>query len=221
MNWNMKKKLILLVAALLAAFIPAMALNLQRGVTVSDTFLPRRSDALYEKNADYRVALTRGENETRCDVHLGEETLCASIAWQGENVRVEYDDGALIEGVWFSDDTGLTSRDGMPIGWMDGLTIVVNDETARIGRGALANALCHMDRNVTQPRGSAAVPLLGVLFYALGAASLLWPEQVFFFGSRWRYSVAELSEEGIAVQKAAGIVMLIASVFVMFLPLLS
>ena len=121
----MKKKLILLVAVLLAAFIPAMTLNVQRGVPIGETFLPRRSGALYEKNADYRVALTRGEDETLCEIQLGAQTLSAALRWQGENARVEYDDGAVIEGVWRADDMWLTDEDGRPIAWNDGVTVTM------------------------------------------------------------------------------------------------
>ena len=215
----MKKKLILLVAVLLAAFIPAMALNVQRGVPVGETFLPRRSGVLYEKNADYRVALTRGEDETVCEIRLGAQTLSAVLRWQGERARVEYDDGAVIEGVWHADDMWLTDEDGRPVAWDDGATVVINGDTVSIGRGALANALCRMDTNATETRGSAAVPLVGALLYVVGAAAFLWPEQTYFLGSRWRFNVAELSEDGKLMQKAGGVITMLGSIILMFYPL--
>lgn len=215
----MKKKLILLVAVLLAAFIPAMALNVQRGVPVGETFLPRRSGALYEKNADYRVALTRGEDETRCEIQLGAQTLSAALRWQGKRARVEYDDGAVIEGVWRADDMWLTDEDGRPVSWNDGVTVTVDGDPVGIGRGALANALCRMDIDATEPRGSAAVPLVGALLYVVGAAAFLWPEQTYFFGSRWRFNVAELSDDGKLMQKAGGVITMLGSIVLMFYPL--
>lgn len=215
----MKKKLILLVAVLLAAFIPAMALNVQRGVPIGESFLPRRSGALYEKNADYRVALTRGEDETRCEIQLGAQTLSAVLRWQGERARVEYDDGAVIEGVWRADDMWLTDEDGRPVAWNDGATVTINGDIVSIGRGALANALCRMDTNATEPRGSAAVPLGGALLYVVGAAAFLWPEQTYFFGSRWRFNVAELSDDGKLMQKAGGVITMLGSIVLMFYPL--
>lgn len=215
----MKKKLILLVAVLLAAFIPAMALNVQRGVPIGESFLTKRNDALYEKNADYRVALSRGEDETLCEIQLGAQTLSAALRWQGERARVEYDDSAVIEGVWHADDKWLTDKDGMPIAWNDGVTVTVDGDPVGIGRGALADALCRMDTNATEPRGSAAVPFVGALLYALGAAAFLWPEQTYFFGSRWRFNVAELSDDGKLMQKAGGVITMLGSIVLMFYPL--
>ena len=215
----MKKKLILLVAVLLAAFIPAMALNVQRGVPVGESFLTKRNDALYEKNADYRVALTRGEDETLCEIQLGAQTLSAALRWQGNRARVEYDDGAVIEGVWRADDMWLTDEDGRPVSWNDGVTVTVDGDPVGIGRGALANALCRMDIDATEPRGSAAVPLVGALLYVVGAAAFLWPEQTYFFGSRWRFNVAELSDDGKLMQKAGGVITMLGSIVLMFYPL--
>ena len=215
----MKKKLILLVAVLLAAFIPAMALNVQRGVPIGETFLPRRSGALYEKNADYRVALTRGEDETLCEIQLGAQTLSAALRWQGERARVEYDDGAVIEGVWRADDMWLTDEDVRPVAWNDGATVTINGDIVSIGRGALANALCRMDTDATETRGSTAVPFVGALLYVVGAAAFLWPEQTYFFGSRWRFNVAELSDDGKLMQKAGGVITMLGSIVLMFYPL--
>ena len=216
----MKKKIALLAAVLLALFVSAMAFNLQRGVTVGETFLPKRSDALYQKNADYRVSLSHDGDKTLCDIRFGAETLSAALSWNGERVRIEYDDGTVVAGVWYPAEKWVMDEEGMPVIWSDGATVIVNGETVSIGRGALANALCRMDTNAAEPRGSAALPLAGALLYALGAAALLWPEQTFFFANRWRYNVPELSEEGAAAQRLGGVAMMAVSVFVMFAPLI-
>lgn len=216
----MKKKIALLAAVLLALFVSAMAFNLQRGITVGETFLPKRSDALYQKNADYRVSLSHDGDKTLCDIRFGAETLSAALTWNGERVRIEYDDGTVVAGVWYPAEKWVMDEEGMPVIWSDGATVIVNGETVSIGRGALANALCRMDTNAAEPRGSAALPLAGALLYALGAAALLWPEQTFFFANRWRYNVPELSEEGAAAQRLGGVAMMAVSAFVMFAPLI-
>ena len=216
----MKKKIALLAAVLLALFVSAMAFNLQRGVTVGETFLPKRSDALYQKNADYRVSLSHDGDKTLCDIRFGAETLSAALTWNGERVRIEYDDGTVVAGVWYPAEKWVMDEEGMPVIWSDGATVIVNGETVSIGRGALANALCRMETNAAEPRGSAALPLAGALLYALGAAALLWPEQTFFFANRWRYHVPELSEEGAAAQRLGGAAMMAVSAFVMFAPLI-
>ena len=216
----MKKKIALLAAVLLALFVSALAFNLQRGVTVGETFLPKRSDALYQKNADYRVSLSHDGDKTLCDIRFGAETLSAALTWNGERVRIEYDDGTVVAGVWYPAEKWVMDEEGMPVIWSDGATVIVNGETVSIGRGALANALCRMDTNAAEPRGSAALLLVGALLYALGAAALLWPEQTFFFANRWRYNVPELSEEGAAAQRLGGAAMMAVSAFVMFAPLI-
>jgi len=57
------------------------------------------------------------------------------------------------------------------------------------------------------------------LLYALGVASILWPEKVHFFGSRWRYAHAELSSDGIAVQILSGIANIVLAIVLMYMPL--
>ena len=127
----MKKKIARLAAVLLALFVSAMAFNLQRGVTVGETFLPKRSDALYQKNADYRVSLSHDGDKTLCDIRFGAETLSAALTWNGERVRIEYDDGTVVAGVWYPAEKWVMDEEGMPVIWSDGATVIVKHRPRR------------------------------------------------------------------------------------------
>jgi hypothetical protein len=58
-----------------------------------------------------------------------------------------------------------------------------------------------------------------MVIYALGIASFFWPEEVHFWGSRWRYVNAELSDEGILVQKISGAACAVVGVVLLYAPL--
>ena len=60
---------------------------------------------------------------------------------------------------------------------------------------------------------------LSRLIYALGIASFFWPEEVCFFGRRWRYANAELSYDGVIVQRIGGVLCALAGIVLLYAPL--
>ena len=76
-----------------------------------------------------------------------------------------------------------------------------------------------MVEGICEQRGHFVVILMAMVIYALGIASFFWPEEVHFFGNRWRYANAELSDDGIFVQKISGVACAIAGVVLLYAPL--
>lgn len=62
--------------------------------------------------------------------------------------------------------------------------------------------------------------MLGGLLYLIGAVTFLYPEKVHFFGTRWRYKNAELSDDGIMMQMFSAVVMMIMAAIIMMNPAL-
>lgn len=59
------------------------------------------------------------------------------------------------------------------------------------------------------------------LFYFLGLAQFLFPEELAFFGSRWQYRYEpELSDEGMIMAKLGGILIMLLSAGMLFAPLI-
>lgn len=77
-------------------------------------------------------------------------------------------------------------------------------------RSDLAWFLLRIARGSTQPRGDLSIVALFVLLYIMGAANLLWPEKLAFYGSRWKFRTEpELSDAGyLSIYIGSGFVML-------------
>lgn len=70
-----------------------------------------------------------------------------------------------------------------------------------------------------ESRGEAVVFFLS-LFYFLGVAMFLWPEEMAFFGSRWQYRYEpELSDAGLFMSRISAVIIMIFGAAVLFLPL--
>lgn len=72
----------------------------------------------------------------------------------------------------------------------------------------------------TERWGHPGQALLYTLLYALGAASLLWPNQAAFFGRRWQFKEEpELSEDGLHASYIGSFIVLLLAVLLLFLPM--
>lgn len=83
---------------------------------------------------------------------------------------------------------------------------------------------CHLMINTAVHERVAArghiAPFFLSLLYFLGVAQFLWPQQLAFFGSRWQYRYEpELSDAGLAMTKFSAVLVMLISVFPLFLPL--
>lgn len=214
----MKKRIAALALIFSLLFAAALLFNAQRGVSLGEHFLCRKTDSAFEESPRWRIALSRGADGTTFDIRAGEEILRATLTWQGDFARVIFDDGETIEGLWHAADAALIGADGVPLAWTDGIFISVNGESLPVSRTALANTLCRIDTDRTEARGSLLLPFAGAAIYALGVAAFLWPDAVYFFGIRWRYKITELSDAGRLAEQAGGVVVMLTAALMMFSP---
>lgn len=85
-------------------------------------------------------------------------------------------------------------------------------------RASVAAMLIRAAEEEPGRRGSAAAVMLYAFVYAVGAATLLWPDQLAFFGSRWQYrSEPELSDAGRFAMQAGGVATMILGIAVLFI----
>lgn len=213
---TMKRKILILTLILLVLACPAVWLNVRRGVSVGDVMLYEKERGALYKNRENSVSLQRMPDSTAFDIRLKSESLTVRLVWQGDQATFTFDDGTVISGIW----TGAYLRDeeGLPISLRDGITITFNGQETTIGKNALCEDLCRMDRSLSEPYGHIGLVLAGALLYTLGAATLLFPEEMHFFGSRWKYAHAELSDDGRMMQQLGGVVGMLCSIVIMYLP---
>jgi len=226
-----KKSAVIMLIVLILLLIPSGFVNLTRGVHMGDYFytgdrfyMPRdnKNDSWTYRAADgYSVLLDWSGDGTFCSVNAGNTNCDVQLDWKGDQARLEFDDGTVLEGRWTGKD--LIDKDGRPL-WMNDdesmIHIIVGDEPEPpLRKYTIACGLCRMDRKELEPFGSGWMLLLGAVIYVLGMLNILYPEQMYFLGNRWRYRNAELSDAGYMMQFFGGIVLLILGVIVLFLPL--
>lgn len=209
------------VAVMLALFLFALAfsgwLNSRRGIYIGDDFFYKMSDTLY-KSGENIISLQKKGDATQFSVQLNGEKQSAVSQWNGDRVKVTYEDGTVIAGAWKQgSDWGLCGEDGIPLAFTaeDGITITVGDGAVPIGRTALANALCRIDRKETESRGSLGATAVGAVIYLIGALTFLYPNESYFLFRRWAYQRAELSDAGLFMEKSGGVVAMIAGLAIM------
>lgn len=209
------------VIAMLALFLFALAFsgwrNCRRGIFIGDDFFYKMSDTLY-KSGENMISLQKNGDATQYSIQLNGEKQSAVSQWNGDRATVTYEDGTVIAGAWNEgSDWGLYGEDGVPLAFTagNGITITVGDEAVPIGKTALANALCRIDRKETESRGSLGATAAGAVLYLIGALIFLYPNEAHFLFRKWAYQQAELSDAGLFMEKSGGIVVMIAGLAIM------
>lgn len=88
-----------------------------------------------------------------------------------------------------------------------------------IYRVHLARLLQKMAAGSADNRGHITCLGLFLLFYCLGAVQWLWPEEVTFFGSRWKFrGEPELSDEGLLAVRTGAVIIMIVGIIMLFIP---
>ena len=213
------KTVTVLVGILVVLLVIGGFRNLRTGIVVGDQFLYERSPE-YFKAGDDEIRVIKGDGFTNFEIILDGEARRAALSWSrrsgafGAEIEHDYatltfDDGTVVEGFWFANDM-LIDKDGRPISWTNlGEMIVVDDTVRVISNEALSQDLCQIDRGEMVKNGHIAMVLVGALIYVIGAVTFLFPEKMYFLGSRWRYKNAELSDDGIMMQQFGAVICMI------------
>ena len=188
---------------------------------------------------DFRfAAVARGESYPFYD-GTGEKVI-------GEVVELFSEEGELLDHreVWF-DNPELSTPEQESIVLEDGVRLQANDiyntalqnaegeylldsycvgEFRLSGRGVkrelLAWFLLRIGEGASAARGDAAVVAGYVLLYVLGAAQMIWPEKLAFFGSKWRFrEEPHLSDSGLAAVYIGSVVVMICGIVMLFVAL--
>ena len=212
-----KKKILLFALVFVLLLLPAMWIYSRDMVAIGGQQLVCWDGQSYRAGND-SLTMTARENGADFDLTLYGERVAASLWQEGDKITVTFDTGETVVGY----DKGfsrLMNEDGTFLE-TDTLIITVGGELAEpLGKPALANRFFDIWKYGGEQWGPLWFPLMMGVVYALGVVQILWPEETYFFLSRWRYTHAELSEDGLIVQKLGGWVALIGAVALMYGPL--
>ena len=217
----MKKKIVLLMLAFVLLAVPAAWLQLREGVMLNGRFFVQKTADLYSYRED-SVSINRTNEGAELCLHINGETADVQVSINQDEYGFHYADGRKVTGYagkWLDE---LVDADGAPIWLEDSVVVTVGNEPSPgvLSREySLSNVLYHMLEGICEQRGHLLVILMALFVYALGIASFFWPQEVHFFGSRWLYVNAELSDAGIAVQKIAGVACAIVGLVLLYAPL--
>ena len=80
--------------------------------------------------------------------------------------------------------------------------------------------LLRIAQGAHETRGSAEPVAVFLLLYLLGAAQMIWPEQLAFFGSRWQFkNEPELSDAGLTAMRIGAAVVMFIGILALFVGL--
>jgi len=213
-----ERKVLILCGIFLVMIVVGCMRNLRQGIYIFDDFLIQKSKDHFKKGKD-EIRLIRAEDGTTFELVFHGAARRATLVWskstelfdvEQDYATVIFDDGTVVEGTWFSNDQ-LLGSDLMPVSWSVDETIHFSGGSKMTGfdAGGLAELLCRLDRGDTESNGDFLLVFFGSLIYIIGALTFLYPDKMYFMGSRWKYKQAELSDDGRLAQQAGGVVMMI------------
>lgn len=218
-----RKSILVLAGIFVVLLVIGCFRNLRTGIFVGDKFFYER-EAGYYTSGDNEIRMIKGDGFTNFQIVLLEEVRNAGLAWskkessygvEQDYATITFENGTVVEGTWFGEI--LVGEDGFPLDW--GIAIYTDmQDRVRVSDEALSEVLCELDLGMTPKNGSILVIFCGGLIYLIGALVWLYPEEMYFLGSRWRYKNAELSYDGIMMQRFSAVVMMIMAAVVMMIP---
>lgn len=220
------KTIVVLIGIFVVLAIIGCFRNLRTGIFVGDKFLYERENGYY-RSGDNEIRMIKGDGFTSFQIILHGETRNAGLVWSRSDVlhgmehdyaTIKFEDGTVVEGTWFADGM-LVDEEGLPLYW--GIAVFTDmQDRVRVSNEELSEVLCKLDLGMTHKNGSISAIICGSFVYLIGVLVYLYPEEMYFLGSRWRYKNAELSYDGILMQMFSAVVMMIIAAVVMINPAL-
>lgn len=217
--YKMKKMLIAALAVLMILLVPAIMLNMQRGIMLSDVSLIRKDEFTYAAAGDNSIHMSPSESGMDFAICLDGVERSAQLTWDDENVRIEYADGEVAEGVW--NGQYILGENGKPLWFDESVHGRYAGRNQTIAEVDLNDVLCRLSLGESDPMGEMWLIVVGALFYIAGALNIFWPEGMFFMLSRWKYEKPEeLFDSGRKAQIFGGAVGMLGGLLLLFAPLL-
>ena len=188
--------------------------NLRKGIYLGSDFFFRAEETLYQRNPVNYIRTVPADSGIDFTIVLNGVEQSANLQRDGDFVSITFDDGTVFEGAW-NGQWFYDKQTGLPMEFGGGVTVVVGNQIPPIRKPAISNALCRIAWGDLEQRGHVSLLFVGGLLYALGAVTFLFPNEAHFFLRRWAYQNAELSETGLFMEKAGGVVGMVVGVAVM------
>lgn len=210
---NAKKRKLFLWAALFIGVVSTLAgwyFTLRAGVYFGDDFYYRVEESVFRRNSSNQIRFT-SDHDFKI---VSDQGACTgSMQVKDDAVDFSFSDGTSVSGVW----NGMFFYDGD-----EDHLFRIEAETTTDGRKEpefdplrYTSVLCSIYFHEYETISHVSIAVMGVLFYILGIVTILYPEQMHFFLSRWRYQHPELSESGILVERISGAVICVMGIGVM------
>ena len=223
----MKKWLIIVLCAVLALLIlPAIYLNTQQGLPVGERFFLRDGDSCYRADDANEISFTRSDHLTEFVILLNGQSSSAALTRDGDHVRIEFDDGAVVSGDW--NGKTLVNLDGELANLLSTESVYAVSPSssdpaaaALVQKGLLSIALCQMDAGMSSAAGSLILVILGAILYIFGLLNVFWPQGMILLLSHLHYNYQELSvDSGRRAQIFGGIIAILGDIACMYSTLL-
>lgn len=212
-----KKQIMLFGLVFVLLLLPAMWMYSRDTVSIGGQQLVCWDGETYRAGGDSLTIAARADGAD-FDLTLYGEHTEAALRQEGDKIIVTFATGKIVEGY----DKGLThlmNADGSFLD-ADPIIVLVGNELAEpLGKTALADRFFAIWKYGGEQWGPLWFPLLMGVVYVLGVVQILWPEETYFFFSRWMFRHAELSDEGLMMRQLGGWIAAVGSVVLMYGPL--
>ena len=120
-----------------------------------------------------------------------------SLKFHNDLATFDFSDGKSYEGYYDEATATFRDKEGMIIGW---------DEPKKISDRTYCVPLFQIYFDECETRGIWYLQVLGIILYILGIITVLYPNEVHFFLTSWKYDYPELSESGLLMERIGGII---------------
>ena len=191
---------------------------LRTGIYITeDLFLPKKSSTYYG-DSSFEVKIDKLRSGTKYQFVYGEDTRSLTLYFEAEKAIATFSNGKKISGYLI--DGELVDGSGTPLYSNNDIYIASEEEynnSFPADEYDMALFATKAYKGEIENFNSPIFLVFPLIVFVIGMFALYFPNRFHFFGSRWRYEDAELSEEGIASEKLTGVLCVLGGYILTFL----
>lgn len=209
-----KKKLFLFIAILVGvvSLLSGWYFTLRKGVYVGDDFyykvdagFVRHNGSNYITFSDYDFKIVSDSGEITGTIQVSEHL----------KVNFTFSDGTDASGTWDVIGNYFNSDDERDLVRVEFQTTGGVREQPKLTGADYASVLCDIYFGAYETILNWMILVFGIVIYIIGIVDMLYPNEMHFLFSKWRYQNPELSESGVLAARIGGAVVCIMGICVM------
>ena len=212
-----KRSVIVLFVLMLMSFAFNACRYIRTGIYINeDIFLAKKSSEYYGAD-NFNVKVGKPRKGTMYKFTTINDSRNLTLYWDDGKAIATFENGKKISG--YLTDGELVDSKGIPAyskGEFDIAISTGTDDSFPVSEYEMALFASKAHKGQTQRYKSLLLLIFPWIVFVLGLLTVHFPNKMHFWGARWKYEEAELSEMGVLEEKIAGNLMVVASFVLMF-----